>query len=94
MSHGISGDNKTAKTIFEYGLSEDPTYPIFHYNLACAYAELNDLDNALVHLKAAAANKANMIPGERMPDPRTDSSFRPFLQDERFRKTVSEFDAK
>ena len=51
MSYGISGDNKKAKEIFEYGLSKDDKYPMFYYNLACAFAEMNDLDNAIINLK-------------------------------------------
>jgi len=47
MSYGITGDLKRAKETFEYGLSKDPTYPMFHYNMACTYAEMNDEDQAI-----------------------------------------------
>src|SRR6266481_6217181 len=33
MSYGISGDLKKAKEVFEYGISKDPDYPLFYYNM-------------------------------------------------------------
>ena len=88
MSYGISGDNKKAKEVFEYGLSKDDAYPMFYYNLACAHAEMNDLDNTIKNLRLAFNYKANMIPGEQMPDPAGDDSFARFLSDPRFRKLL------
>jgi len=90
MSYGISGDNKKAKEIFEYGLSKDDKYPMFYYNLACAHAEMNDLDSAIKNLRLAVQYIENMIPGENLPDPRTDDSFKRFLQNEKFQKAMKE----
>jgi tetratricopeptide (TPR) repeat protein len=94
MSYGISGDNKKAKEIFEYGLSKDDKYPMFYYNLACAYAEMNDLDNAIANLKRAFENRDNMIPGERIPNPATDDSFSRFLKNEKFRRALDDLRSK
>jgi tetratricopeptide (TPR) repeat protein len=93
MSYGISGDNKKAKEVIEYGLSKDGAYPMFYYILACAHAEMNDLDNAIKNLRLAYNYKANMIPGERMPDPASDDSFARFLSDPQFRKMLEEIGA-
>src|SRR5215831_8822138 len=93
MSYGITGDNKRAKEIFEYGLSMDDKYPLFYYNLACVAAQMNDLDSALANLKRAFEFRDNMIPGEQFPDPATDDSFMPFLKDEQFRRAVEEIKA-
>lgn len=90
MAYGITGDLKRAKETFDYGLSKDPTYPMFHYNLACTYAEGGDMDAAIASLRQAFAHKANMIPGERIPDPRTDDSFARFMKDEKFRAALKE----
>lgn len=90
MSYGITGDLARARETFEYGLSREPDYPMFHYNLACTYAEAGDLDNAVRYLKSAFANRRNMIPGEEMPDPASDDSFGRFRQDERFRRALKE----
>jgi len=90
ISYGISGDNKKAKEVFEYGLSKDATCSMFYYNLACAHAEMNDLDNAIKNLRLAFSYKANMIPGEQIPDPAGDASFARFLSNPRFRKLLEE----
>src|SRR5262245_52057840 len=94
MSYGIIGDNKKAKEVIEYGLSKDGSYPMFYYILACAHAEMNDLDNAIKNLRFAFNYKANMIPSEQMPDPAGDASFARFLSDPRFRKLLEEINSK
>jgi tetratricopeptide (TPR) repeat protein len=92
IAYGINGDLQKAKATFEYGLSKDATYPLFYYNLACTYAEAKDLDNASANLKKAFTYKANILPGEHMPDPRTDSSFKNFLKDKRFQQALDELE--
>jgi tetratricopeptide (TPR) repeat protein len=94
MSYGISGDNKRAKEVFEYGLSRDATYPMFYYNLACAHAEMNDLDRAIENLRLAFRYESNMIPGERLPNPAGDSSFRRYLNNPSFRQLLEEIRSK
>jgi hypothetical protein len=69
MAYGVTGDLKPAKETFEYGLSEDPQYPMFYCNMACTCAEMNDLQNTMAYLKKAFEYKANVIRGEGMPDP-------------------------
>jgi tetratricopeptide (TPR) repeat protein len=75
MSYGISGNIARARTIFEGAIQQDPDYPMYYYNLACADAEENKLGDARKHLQEAFDRKANMIPGEKMPDPTQDDSF-------------------
>jgi tetratricopeptide (TPR) repeat protein len=84
MAYGISGNLNKAEETFKYGLANDPSYPMFSYNMACTYAERNDLENTLVYLKKAFDNKANVIRGERMPDPSKDDSFQRFLSEPKF----------
>jgi tetratricopeptide (TPR) repeat protein len=88
MAYGITGDLKSAEDVFQYGISKDPTYPIFYYNMACTYAERNDLDNTVKYLKTAFEYKQNIILGEQMPDPSKDDSFQRFMQNEKFRKLI------
>jgi tetratricopeptide (TPR) repeat protein len=90
MAYGISGDLKKAKETLEYGLSRDPKYPMFHYNMACTYAEMNDPDKAIIYLKQAFEFKENMIKGEVMPDPRTDDSFQRFMSNDKFVNALKE----
>jgi len=86
MSYGITGDLRKAKETFEYGVSHDPKYPLFYYNLACTYAEMRDAANAGNYLKKAFEHKTNVLPGESMPDPRTDDSFKELMKDKNFRE--------
>jgi Tetratricopeptide repeat len=88
MSYGITGDLQKARETFDYGVSKDPTYPIFYYNLACTYAEMGDAREAGNHLKKAFEYKANLLPGENMPDPRKDDSFKKLLKNQEFRALV------
>jgi tetratricopeptide (TPR) repeat protein len=93
MAYGISGDFDRAAAVLQYGIAEDPTYPMFYYNLACTHAEQNDLPNAIAMLKKAFALKQNMIEGEDIPDPRTDSSFEKYLTNDAFQKALREIGA-
>lgn len=90
MSYGITGDLDRARETFAYGIENDSTYPVFHYNMACVYAEKNDLDRALKYLRAAYGYRANVIKGEKLPDPTTDGSFQRFVNDPRFIAAMKE----
>jgi hypothetical protein len=86
MSYGITGNVQKAKETFEYGAGRDPEYPLFYYNLACTYAEMDDATEAKDYLKKAFDHKANVLPGESMPDPRKDDSFQKLMQNKEFRE--------
>jgi hypothetical protein len=94
IAYGMTGHLKKAKATFEQGIQADPTYPMFHYNLACTFAEMNDLDHATQSLKTAFIHRKNWNPGEGgMPDPRQNSSFRRFMKNESFRNLVNSLPA-
>jgi tetratricopeptide (TPR) repeat protein len=78
MAYGLSGNIPKARSIFEAAIAKDPDYPLYYYNLACADAGENKLADARAHLQQAFARKANVIPGETMPDPAKDDSFLPY----------------
>lgn len=90
MSYGISGKLQQAKTTFEYGLSQDPEYPMFYYNLACTYGEMKNMQQSIEELRLAYKYKANMMAGETVPDPLKDDSFRFFVNDDGFVKAVTD----
>jgi tetratricopeptide (TPR) repeat protein len=90
MAYGITGDLKRAKETFDYGLSKDKTYPMFYYNLACTYAEMNDVEGSIANLRLAFQYKDNVIAGEQVPDPRQDDSFQRFAESERFNSALRE----
>jgi tetratricopeptide (TPR) repeat protein len=84
MSYGMSGDVSKARAIFQRAVAEDPDYPMYYYNLACADAEEQNLTDARSNLQRAFDRKANVVPGESMPDPRTDDSFLPYRSNKEF----------
>jgi len=91
MAQGISGDLKSAKATFDYGVSKDSDYPMFHYNLACVFAEGKQRDEAIGELRQAFKLKNNMIAGERFPNPARDDSFARFMKDKTFLAALDEF---
>lgn len=91
MSYGISGNLPQAKQTFEYGIGQDPKYPMFYYNLACTYGEMGQMNESLEQLQLAYRFKENMIRGEKLPDPLRDDSFRKFIHNEQFVKAVREW---
>lgn len=90
MAYAMSGDISKAKVTFAYGAQENPTYPMFRYNLACADSELGELDDALEELKLAFQYRSYSNPGEGIPDPAKDDSFKRYLSDPRFAKLAKE----
>jgi tetratricopeptide (TPR) repeat protein len=90
MAYGITGDIKSSLAVFEYGIANEPTYPLFYYNMACGHGELGDEENAIKYLRLAYKNKDNMLKGEHIPDPMNDSSFARFRDSETFKKAVKE----
>ena len=84
MSYGISGDLKKARALLDSAIQQDPEYPLNYYNLACAFAEEGNKNQALANLTLAFQHKGNVLKGEEMPDPRADSSFRKYVQDDDF----------
>jgi len=92
MSYGITGDFKAAEDVLNYGLSQDATYPMFYFILADAYAERNDLPNTLKNLRLALKFKANVIAGEKLPNPLSDDSFKRFWENAEFMKLADEFE--
>ena len=85
MAYGITGNLDSAEAVFRYGIQSDSTYPLFHYNLACTYAERDDMDQAIARLTHAYAYKGNMMKGEEFPDPANDESFKRFLGNKQFK---------
>lgn len=71
---GMSGKVQQARQYAERAIAVDPDYPINYYNLACADAEDGNAVAAKAHLQQAFERKANVIPGEKMPNPATDDS--------------------
>ena len=91
MCYGITGKFAAADRVAKYGLSKDPTYPMFYYITANIYAEQDDLENTMKYLRLALKYKGNVNPGEIVPDPRKDDSFKRFLKNKEFVKLAAQF---
>ena len=90
IAYGITGDLTSSKEVMEYGISKEPKYPLFYYNLADSYGEQNDEANAIRNLRLAYKYKYNILEGEHIPDPATDCSFKFLMKNESFRKAVDD----
>jgi tetratricopeptide (TPR) repeat protein len=89
ISYGITHDLTSARDALTYGVSKDPDYPLFYYNLACVTAEKGDLPDTENYLKLAFERRDNLIPGERFPDARVDDSFQTLLLERGFRQFLA-----
>jgi Tfp pilus assembly protein PilF len=90
VSTAMGGDLNKARQIYLDALKTDPDYAMFNYNLACVYAEQNDLDSALPYLKKSWEKRDTLPGGMSYPDPRKDDSFKQYLNDHRFQDAVRE----
>jgi tetratricopeptide (TPR) repeat protein len=90
LSYALDADYKTAEAVYQDALKEDPEFPMFHYNLACVYAESHKLGDALEELRKAWEFKDNMPKGQPFPDPRKDDSWREYLDNPKFQDVVRE----
>jgi tetratricopeptide (TPR) repeat protein len=94
MAYGITGNLDKAKETFEYGISKEPDYPMFYYNMACTHAEKENMDKAIEYLRLASDRRENMLPGEPFPDPAKDDSFARFMKNPKFLAALKELKQK
>lgn len=88
MAYGISGRTADAKALLQESVRTDPEYPLSYYNLACVSADEDDKAGVLKNLSLAFQHKDQVLPGEQMPDPASDPSFKKYAQDTDFRSLV------
>jgi tetratricopeptide (TPR) repeat protein len=88
-AYGITHDLTSAREALTYGVSKDPDYPLFYYNLACVAAEKGDLPDTENYMKLAFERRENLIPGETFPDARVDDSFQKLLLQKEFRQFLN-----
>ncbi len=84
MSYGMAGDLKRSRAINEAAIGQDPNYPLYYYNLACADAEAGDATAARKHLQQAYDRRNNTLKGETLPDPTKDDSILKLKNDKDF----------
>jgi len=88
VSLALDGDIDRSMAVYRDAIKEDPDYPLYHYNLACGYAEKSDLDRALPELQKAWELRDNLPSGMRFPDPHKDSSFERYVGNQKFEDAV------
>lgn len=93
MALGMQGNLQGSRAVNLAAIKRDPDYPLYYYNLACADAEEGNAADAKAHLQLAFAHRANVLPGETMPDPTTDDSFQTLMQDADFARFVQSLNA-
>lgn len=84
----LNGNLVKARETLDYGFSQDAEYPLFHYDMACVYAQMGKMDESLGQLREAYKYKANASPGDMPPDPTEDSCFQKFANDPKFTDAV------
>jgi tetratricopeptide (TPR) repeat protein len=89
VAYGITHDLTSAREALTYGVSKDPDYALFYYNLACVAAEKGDLPDTENYMKLAFERRENLIPGETFPDARVDDSFQKLLLQKEFRQFLN-----
>jgi len=88
MADGITNDLENSQKVVAYGISKDPSYPLFYYNMACIAGEKGDAQSAKANLKLAYERRSHALPGETIPDARTDDSFQKLMQEKDFQQFV------
>jgi predicted Zn-dependent protease len=89
MTYGISGRTSDSKALLQESIRTDPSYPLNYYNLACVSADEDDKSGVLKNLSLAFQHKDQVLPGEQMPDPAADSSFKKYAQDADFKALMA-----
>lgn len=86
----LNGDYQKALEVLNYGLTKDPRYPMYFWVKARIMADLGDEDATLAMLKMAVENRKNLLPREKLPDPRRDDAFNLLALKESFRAKITE----
>lgn len=90
LSLGIGGDLKGSRLVAQKAIAADPDYAMSYYLLADNDAEEGHADAARQHLQQAFDRKANLLPGEKLPDPTQDDSLLKLQKNKKFWAFVQE----
>jgi hypothetical protein len=89
-SYRFTQNPAKSKEVLDYGLSQDSSYPLFHYDMACYWGGQGNLDNALSELRLAFNNKSHLSTSDQLTDPLQDSCFSKFLKNKKFTSAVQQ----
>lgn len=85
-----TGNRARVKELLDYGVGNDPSFPLFHLGLAHHYAALGDMDNTIASLEKAYLHRNNdrRTRGWLWAEPMSHPAFASFHKNEKFRKAV------
>jgi tetratricopeptide (TPR) repeat protein len=92
FSYRMNGELNKAKDTLDYGLSQSATYPIFHYDMACTYAQMGKVDESIGQLRLAFQYRAKVAPTQIPANPEEDSCFSKIANDPRFTAEVQKLE--
>jgi tetratricopeptide (TPR) repeat protein len=84
LIYGMQHEYDKSIAVLESAIKDDPDYGPYEYNLACAYSEKGDLDQALIHLQRSWDLRDTF----KFPDVTKDSSFKRWLNNPRFQEVA------
>ena len=90
VSYRFNQNQAKSKETLDYGLSRDPKYPLFHYDLACYYGLEGDMNKALDELRLTYKNRSELSLSDELADPLQEACFGKFLKNKNFGKAVEE----
>jgi hypothetical protein len=90
VSYRFTQNQAGSKETLDYGLTRDPKYPLFHYDMACYYGLEGDMNKALDELRLTYKNKPELSLSDQLADPLQEGCFGKFLKNKDFVKAVEE----
>jgi predicted Zn-dependent protease len=90
VSYRFTQNQAKSKETLDYGLTQDPRYPLFHYDMACYYGLERDMSKALDELRLTYKNKSELSLSDQLADPLQEGCFGKFLKNKDFVKSVEE----
>lgn len=92
FAYRMNGQLNKAKDTLDYGLSQSATYPIFHYDMACTYAQMGKVDESIGQLRLAFQYSSKVAPLQVPANPEEDSCFSKIANDPRFTAEVQKLE--
>jgi len=90
VSYRFTHNQLKSKETLDYGLTQDPKYPLFHYDMACYYGLERDMNKALDELRLTYQYKSELSLSDQLADPLQEGCFGKFLKNKNFVKAVEE----
>ncbi len=89
-SYRFTQNPAKSKEVLDYGLTQDTSYPLFHYDMACYWGGQGNMDNALSELRLAFKNQGHLSTSDQLSDPLQDNCFGKFLKNKKFTSAVQQ----